>query len=374
MRFIHTSDWHLGRTFHGADMRQSQRDFLEFLVREAASRQVDAVLVAGDVYDRALPGPEVIAMFDDAVDALLETGAQVVVSSGNHDSGPRLGYGRRRFARAGLHLRTVPADIADPVRLEDAHGLIEVYGIPYLEPGLVWRDLGAAHRTHQAVLTAAVARILADRDALPHRSVVLAHAFITGATPSDSERDVSVGGLGNAGASVFAAFDYAALGHVHRPQAITSTVRYSGSPLPYSFSEAGVPKTVSLVELGGAGELEIEQIPVPAGRPLAVLEGSFEQLRTDPAFAFAEGAFVSARLNDIVRVPHAMARLRERFGHLVHLEWTSQLPSAPAARPGGGTGPSDDDIFSAYLEHVTGSPAGSAQRDAFAQAMREARA
>lgn len=232
MRLLHTSDWHLGRSFHRVGLLDAQAAFLDHLVATVHEHRVDAVLVAGDVYDRAVPPLPAVELFDTALHRLAEAGVPTVMISGNHDSARRLGVGAGLIERAGIHLRTDPAGIGTPVVLGDAHGDIALYGLPYLEPALVREQLGAAKAGHEAVLAAAMDRVRADLAGRPAgtRSVVLAHAFVAGGAASDSERDITVGGVAAVPTGIFDGVDYVALGHLHGSQTLTPRVRYSGSP------------------------------------------------------------------------------------------------------------------------------------------------
>src|SRR4051812_20410420 len=191
MRILHTSDWHLGRSFHGEDLLSAQAAFIDHLIEVVQSEEVDLVVVAGDVYDRALPSVDAVALADDALHRLGTSRARVVITSGNHDSGRRLGFNARLIDLAGVHLRTDTGRLDEPVLLEDEHGSIAVYGIPYLEPDVLHHAWGLSTRSHHAVLGAAMERIRADLAGRPAgtRSVVIAHAFVTGGLPSESERD-----------------------------------------------------------------------------------------------------------------------------------------------------------------------------------------
>src|SRR5208283_4547817 len=219
MRLLHTSDWHLGRSLHRADLRAAQSAFLDHLVDVARAEKVDAVLVAGDVYDRAVPPVDAVELCEDALLRLHDTGAAIVLISGNHDSARRLGFGSGLLEKAGVHLRTRPGALARPVVLTDVHGPVAVYGVPYLEPDAVGGELPPAGpreapRGHAGVLGHAVAAIGADADARGiGRRVVMAHAWVSGGAASESERDITVGGVGQVPAELFAGFGYAALGH-----------------------------------------------------------------------------------------------------------------------------------------------------------------
>ncbi|MGW7366485.1 exonuclease SbcCD subunit D [Streptomyces sp. NPDC054841] len=337
MRFLHTSDWHLGRSFHRVSLLDAQAAFLDHLVATVRERDVDAVLVAGDVYDRAVPPLAAVELFDDALHRLAGVGVPTVMISGNHDSARRLGVGAGLIERAGIHLRTDPAGCGTPVVLTDEHGEVAFYGLPYLEPALVRDEFRTATSGHEAVLGAAMQRVRADLAgrAPGTRSVVLAHAFVVGGEPSDSERDITVGGVAAVPAGVFDGVDYAALGHLHGCQTITERVRYSGSPLAYSFSEAGHRKTMWLVDLGPGGEIEAERLDCPVPRPLARIHGRLEELLDDPALERHEQSWVEATLTDPVRPNEPMARLAERFPHTLSLvfapERTDEDPLASYA-------------------------------------------
>ncbi|GEB48221.1 MULTISPECIES: exonuclease SbcCD subunit D [Streptomyces] len=323
MRLLHTSDWHLGRSFHRVSLLDAQRAFLDHLVATVEEHAVDAVLVAGDVYDRAVPSLAAVELFDDALRRLAELAVPTVMISGNHDSARRLGVGSPLMDRVGIHLRTDPAGCGTPVLLPDGSGKGQVacYGLPYLEPALVRGTLAADGAGHTAVLRAAMDRVRADLATRPEgtRSVVLAHAFVTGGEVSESERDITVGGVASVPVSVFDGVDYAALGHLHTCQRITDRVRYSGSPLAYSFSEAGHRKSMWLVDLGPDGAVTAERIDCPVPRPLARLRGTLEELLDEPAYEAHTGSWIEATLTDAVRPEEPMARLARRFPHVLSL-------------------------------------------------------
>ncbi|MEU8510165.1 exonuclease SbcCD subunit D [Kitasatospora sp. NPDC048722] len=356
MRLLHTSDWHLGRSFHRESLHDAQRAFLDHLVAVVEEQRVDAVLVAGDVYDRALPGLEAVALFDDVLHRLAALGVPTVFISGNHDSARRLGVGAGLIGRAGIHLRTDPGECADPVLLADEHGPVAVYGLPYLEPTLVREGFGLERGGHAAVLGAAMDRVREDLATRPAgtRAVVLAHAFVTGGTPSDSERDIAVGGVAAVPASVFDGVHYAALGHLHGCQTLAPHLRYSGSPLAYSFSEAKQRKTMWLVDLGADGSITAERVECPRPRPLATLRDTLDALLTDERYAEHEQSWVQATLTDAARPSEPMERLRRRFPHTLQLLFDpEETPAEPsrsyAARVGGRA---DLEIAEGFLRHV----------------------
>jgi exonuclease SbcD len=324
MRLLHTSDWHIGRSLHGADLLREQEEVLSGLADVVGAEAVDVVVVAGDVYDRAVPSADATGVLDRVIGRLLRAGAAVVLTPGNHDSARRLGTFSGLLSAAGLHVRATTAGLDEPVLLRDEHGEVAVYGLPYLEPEIARHELGVpGARSHEAVLAEAMERVRRDLFLRPGaRSVVLAHAFVGGGVPSDSERDICVGGVDLVPAAVFDGVDYVALGHLHRPQTLTERLRYSGSPLAYSFGEAGQEKQVWLVDLDATGLAGVRALALPTPRPLTVLTGTLDELLADPAHTAVEEHFVSARLTDEVRPSDPMRQLQTRFPHCVHLEWT----------------------------------------------------
>ena len=388
MRLLHTSDWHLGRSLHRADLRAAQAAFLDDLVAVARAEKVDAVLVAGDVYDRAVPPVDAVELCEDALLRLHDTGAAIVLISGNHDSARRLGFGSGLLEKAGVHLRTRPGALARPVLLEDAHGPVAVYGVPYLEPDAVRGELpGAAGlpdageppadvpRGHAGVLGHAVACIQADADARGvRRRVVLAHGWVTGGAASESERDISVGGVGQVPAELFARFSYVALGHLHGQQTVAPQLRYSGSPLPYSFSEAAHRKGSWLVELDAAGTARAEQVPAPVHRRLSVLRGQLADLLGSGAYARYEDDFVSVTLTDPRRPEGAMDALRVRFPHVLVLAFEPEgaVPDGRGYRART-AGRDDLAIAAEFVRHVSNAPPTAGEQDLLARAFEAVR-
>jgi DNA repair protein SbcD/Mre11 len=413
MRFLHTSDWHLGRSLHRADLREAQAAFLAHLVETVRSERVDTVLVAGDVYDRAIPSLDAVVLYEDALARLRAAGARVVLISGNHDSARRLGVNSALIDAAGVHLRTRPDAVADPVLLDDEHGQVAVYGIPYLEPALGLpgimssgplarvADPDAAMpagvepapavpvgpRSHAAVLGAAAALIRADATARGvSRTVVLAHAWVAGGRndaeradsarrqASASERDISVGGVGYVPASVFDGFGYVALGHLHGRQVLAENMRYSGSPLPYSFSERDHSKGTWLVEIGIDGKARAEWVQAPGYKRLTVIQGRIDDLLTAREHDGRENDFIAVTLTDEARPGGAMERLRARFPHILTLEF----------KPAGGTadprsyrqkvkGRDDLTVAAEFVRHVRNAAATSPERELLEAAFTAAR-
>ena len=357
MRILHTSDWHLGRSFHREGLLDAQAAYVDHLVDTIEAEKVDLVVVSGDIYDRALPPVDAVALADETFARLASSRARVVVSSGNHDSARRLGFNARLIDASGVHFRTDAASCGTPVMLEDQHGPVAVYALPYLEPDVLREPWQLAARSHTAVLTEAMRRVRSDLDDRPRgtRSVAMAHAFVAGGQPSDSERDISVGGVSVAPVGVFAGVDYVALGHLHGRRILTETTRYSGSPLAYSFSEADHRKGSWLIELGRRGVERSDFVDAPVPRRLARLRGDIDRLLGDPRHREHEGAWVQAVLTDPVRPAQAMERLRGRFPHTLVLSFeptgvdpAAAPPTAPLA------GRSDHEISLDFVAHVRG--------------------
>jgi DNA repair protein SbcD/Mre11 len=405
MRFLHTSDWHLGRSLHRADLRDAQAAFLGHLVETVRSQRVDAVLIAGDVYDRAIPPVDAVALYEDALARLRAAGARVILISGNHDSARRLGVNATLIDASGVHLRTRPSELADPVLLADEHGPVAVYGVPYLEPalglptaaipgpGTQTREAqtqgtpspgtpSADRLTHEAVLGSALSRIHADATArrIP-RTIVLAHAWVAGgASPeerqqdaerhkSSSERDISVGGIGYVPASLFHRFSYAALGHLHGRRILADNIRYSGSPLPYSFSEKDQQKGSWLVEVAADGTVGADWVAAPSGRRLAALSGRIDDLLAEPRHNEHENDFLAVTLTDTARPEGAMERLRARFPHILTLEFQPEGVTAdPRSYRQKVRGRDDLTVAAEFVRHVRSTGATARERDLLADA------
>ncbi|MCU1693547.1 MAG: exonuclease SbcCD subunit [Frankiales bacterium] len=378
MRLLHTSDWHLGRSLHRADLRDAQAGFLDSLVEVVRSERVDTVLVSGDVYDRAVPPLDAVSLAEQGLQRLRDAGARVVVISGNHDSATRLGFSSRLLDGAGVHLRTRVAACAEPVVLEDAHGPVSVYAVPYLEPELVRDELpgdtAGLGRGQGAVLGHALRCCADDLARRGGRSVVLAHAWVTGGEASDSERDTVVGGVGHVPASLFAPFDYGALGHLHGPQTLADGLRYSGSPLAYSFSEARHRKRSWLVELDASGLSRVEAVAAPVPRRLSSLRGRLADLLASREHDAVEDDFLSVVLTDPARPDAAMDRLSVRFPHVLVLvhepEGVVRDDRTYGARV---AGRSDLEVALGFVEHVRGTAPDDGEADLLAAALEAGR-
>lgn len=379
MRILHTSDWHIGRTFHGVDLLADQTRVLDAIAAVVAQRGVDVVVVPGDVYDRSIPSADAVAVCNRGFEAIRAAGAVIVATSGNHDSPVRLGAGAAFAAAGGLHLMTRVSALDVPVVLDDDHGPVAFYGIPYLEPEITRTELGVPQaRSHAEILDVAMARIRADLDgrragAPGLRSVLLAHAFVVGGEATGSERSISVGGVETVSASAFDGVDYVALGHLHSPQTLAENVRYSGSPLPYSFGERSHRKAVWLVDVDAAGLATVERLDLPVVRGLSQLTGTLDELLSDAAFDSAEDHYVSAVLTDALRPVDAMRALQTRFPYAVHMEWQRPEGNPELRYRDRVRGRSDLEIAEGFLTDVR-SDATPGEVQLFEQALRSATA
>jgi DNA repair protein SbcD/Mre11 len=375
MRLLHTSDWHLGRTLHGVDLLEHQAAHLDHLVDVVRTEDVDAVLVAGDVYDRAVPPVEAVTLLSETLARLAEH-AVVVVTPGNHDSAIRLGFGAR-LMRAGVHLRTRVADVATPVVLppvagRGSAGEVLVYGLPYLDPDVVRRSLAPdptapLARSHEAVTRAAMDKVRADlaervdaaaaAGAARPRAVVIAHAFVLGGEASESERDIRVGGVDHVPAAVFSGVDYVALGHLHGPQRVPgpagTVLRYSGSPLAYSFSELRQVKSSVLVDVGPDGVVgEPRLVAAPVPRRVAEVTGTLEQLLGAAGDAHTDD-WLRVVVTDVVRPPDLYARVKQRFPHALVVQ--HRPPEVPGRRSHAAVTTARDplEVAAEFVNHVT---------------------
>ena len=362
MRILHTSDWHLGRSFHREGLLGHQAVFFDHLLEVVEQERVDVVLVSGDIYDRALPPVDAVGLADETLARLAASRASVVVTSGNHDSAQRLGFGSRLFDSAGVFVRTDPHRVGEPVLLGDDHGEVAIHGLPYLDPTAMLEPWTLPARSHEVVLGEAMRRVRADLAGRPgSRSVVLAHAFVAGAQPSESERDISVGGVSRVPTSVFDGIDYVALGHLHGRHTLSDSVRYSGSPLAYSFGEAAHVKGSWLIDLGDTGVDAAHFVESPVPRRLAQVTGELESLLADPALTPHEHDWLQVTLTDPIRPARAMERLRRRFEHVLVLGFAPAGATPPTTPRAQTTGRSDHDITLDFVRDLRGVPATAAE-------------
>ena len=320
MKLIHLSDLHLGKRVNEVSMIEDQEYILHQIIRIIKDEKADAVLLSGDIYDKSVPSAEAVTLFDEFLSRLAQMKVQVFAISGNHDSPERLAFGNRLMEGAGIHMSPVYNGEVAPIVLSDEHGEVSFWLLPFIKPAHVKRfypDEGIESYTDACRV--AVEKMGVD---IAKRNVLLTHQFVTGATTCESE-EISVGGSDNVDASVFEGFDYVALGHIHGPQNIGSNkIRYCGTPLKYSFSEANHYKSVTVVSLGAKGELELHTTPLTPRRDMRVIRGSFAEV-TDKAIyeGTATDDYLQVILTDEEDIPEAIGKLRLVYPNIMKLTY-----------------------------------------------------
>lgn len=322
MRFLHLSDLHIGKRLNEFSLLEDQAYILGQILEITKSEQPDGVLIAGDVYDKAAPSAEAVGLFDDFLTRLSRSGTAVFLISGNHDSPERIAYGSRILDRCRIYLSPLYEGKTEPVILKDEIGEVAVYLLPFLKPAMLrrfWPEEEIGSYTDALRLAVGAMDISPSR-----RNILVAHQFVTGASRCESE-EVTIGGLDNVDASVFAAFDYVALGHIHSPQSIGETIRYCGTPLKYSFSEAGQEKSVTVVELSEKGSLQLRTIPLKPLHDLRELRGRYGELT---ARSFYEGTptedYLHIVLTDEEDILGAAEKLRTIYPNLMKLSYDNR--------------------------------------------------
>ncbi|RAZ33278.1 exonuclease SbcCD subunit D C-terminal domain-containing protein [Microbacterium sp. SMR1] len=374
MRILHTSDWHIGRTFHGHSTLDALRGVLEALTAQVREHEVDVVVVAGDVFDSAAPAAGCYALLSDTLRGIADTGACVIVTSGNHDSAARLGF-QAGLLREGIHVLTDPAAVGTPITIADADGPVHFYGIPYLEPALL-RHLWPEARSQAAVIDRAMGLVRDDLAVRGGRSVAIAHCFAAGVEPTPHlERDIQQGGLDVVPLSAFAGVDYMALGHIHGRQQLAPAVRYAGAPLHYSFGEGEKPRGSWLVDLDADGFADARWLELPVPRRVVTLRGPLADVLADPAHERHADAWVCVEYTDTLPERDPMRRLQERF------PFCAKVVHAPSdAAPGDArtyvdrvrAARSDAELVEAFLVHVReGAGADERERELLADVLDE---
>ena len=377
MRFIHTADWHLGRLFFGRHLTDDQAHVLDELVRLAKDACAEAVVIAGDIYDRAVPPVEAVELFDDTLSRLLlEEKLKVIYIAGNHDSAARLGFGSRLLAGGGVFVAGQLQADAPPIILDDAHGKVAFSLLPYMEPATVRFAYGEAAEELMGFDEATSFTVARAAALVPERcrSVAVAHAFIAGGASSESERPLSVGGSDSVSPACFAPFSYTALGHLHAPQrAGAENIRYSGSLMKYSFSEAGQRKGVTVVDLAADGTVSVEEVPLAAPHDLAVVRGTLQEILEDRECFPQSEDYTAVELMDEGPVLDANGKLRAVYPNLLQVTRPGLMEQAGILREQGREklGRPDDVLFSEFFADMTGKKLDEAQEKALHEALAE---
>lgn len=327
MKFFHLSDLHLGKRVNEFSLLEDQRDILQKIIVLAKENKPDAVLIAGDVYDKSMPIVEAVQLLDRFLVWLNELGIAVCIVSGNHDNAERVAFGAELLKNSSVHIvQSYNGKIA-PLTLADRYGDINIWMLPYLKPSLVRKHFPDKNIiTYSDAISAALSHAALDTSA---RNVLIAHQFVTGAITSESE-EISVGGSENVDGSIFDEFDYVALGHIHRPQPIgRETLRYSGTPLKYSFSEASHTKSVTVVDMADKGKITITELPLVPLRDMREIRGTYNEIMNRNSYHSTNTEdYVHIVLTDEQDEPDAMAKLRNVYPNLMRLEYDNRRTQA----------------------------------------------
>lgn len=365
MKLIHLSDIHLGKRVNEFSMLEDQAHILKKILAVVDEEKPNGVLIAGDVYDKSVPSTEAVQLFDDFLVRLAKRKLPVFIISGNHDSPERLSFANRLIDAVGIHLAPVYNGVVEPITLSDEYGPVNVYMLPFIKPAHVRGFFPDIEITgYSDAVAAAIGRMNIDKT---QRNVLITHQFVTGAQRSDSE-ELSVGGTDNIGAEVFCDFDYVALGHIHGPQNMDSgRIRYCGSPLKYSFSEAAQQKSVTVAELKEKGTLEIHTVPLIPRRDMVELKGSYQQLTLREFYESTtyQEDYTHITLTDEEDIPDAVAKLRAVYHNLMKLDYDNTRTRHSAAISGAENVEtrSPIDLFAEFYELQNGLPMSAEQTE-----------
>lgn len=373
MKFLHLADLHLGKRVNGFSMLEDQAHILRQILAILDDEQPDGVLIAGDVYDKSVPSVEAVELLDGFLTELRTRGVPVLLISGNHDSPERLAFGGRVMDSCGIHISPVYDGALAPVTLQDAFGPVHVWLLPFVKPAHVRRWFPDADiESYTDAVAEAVAHMDIDTAA---RNVLVTHQFVTGGTRSGSE-ELSVGGTDNVDSGVFAPFDYVALGHLHGAQHIgRETIRYAGSPLKYSFSEARQHKSVTVVTLGEKGDVQVRTVALTPLRELREIRGSYDELTARSFYEHTtyRSDYLHLILTDEQDVFDAMSRLRTIYPYLMTLDYDNARTRAA----GGMSVPAETErrtpleLFEALYQRQNHRPMSEVQRAYIAQLMEQ---
>ena len=323
MKFIHLSDLHIGKRVNEFSMYEDQNYILKKIIEIIDAEKPDAVLIAGDVYDKSIPSSEAVTLFDDFLYMLSKRDLQVFVVSGNHDSPERLSFASRLIEKSGIHISPVYNGEIKPITMQDELGDVKIYMLPFIKPSNVRRYFDEEITSYTDAVAKAIEEMKLDNT---QRNILVTHQFVTGSSRTESE-EISVGGTDNVDVSVFDDFDYVALGHIHRAQNCTSEkVRYCGTPLKYSFSEAKDVKSVTIVELLQKGDLKISTTELTPKHDMKEIKGKYDELT---AKSFYENTsyttdYMHITLTDEEDIPDAVGKLRTIYKNLMKLDYDNK--------------------------------------------------
>ncbi|EGQ8037451.1 TPA: exonuclease subunit SbcD [Vibrio parahaemolyticus] len=373
MKFIHTSDWHLGRQFHNVSLLEDQQAVLEQLIQYIENNPVDAVIVAGDVYDRSVPPTIAIELLNRVVKRICgELNTPMILISGNHDGAERLGFGSEQMKRSGLHIISNFEDMLTPVVIETkAAGHVAFYGMPYNDPEQVRYVYKEPVSTHDEAHKL-IAEKITEQFQSEHRNILISHCFVDGAIESESERPLSIGGSDRVSHEHFLNFDYVALGHLHQPQKKGEEyIRYSGSLMKYSFGEQNQKKGFTLVEIGKDGFIGAEHIELTAPHEMRIVEGELEQIlewgKTDPK----NEDYLLVRLMDKHAILNPMEKLRTVYPNVLHLEKPGMLIGVEQEMAQAKLARSEIDMFKDFFAEAQDSELSNEQEQAISDIIKQ---
>ena len=323
MKFVHLSDLHLGKRVNEYSMLEDQEYILTKIINIIDDEKPAGVIIAGDVYDKSIPSAEAVQMFDDFLTRLAKRNLQVFIISGNHDSPERMSFGSRLMDQSGIHISQVYDGKITPFTLQDESGDVNIYMLPFVKPAHVKRFSDESIESYTDAIRVAIAEMKVDQSA---RNLLITHQFVTGATRSESE-DISVGGSDNVDVSVFDGFDYVALGHIHSPQNCTSErVRYCGTPLKYSFSEAKDNKSITVVELEEKGNISVKTVSLVPMRDMVEIKGKYNEIMLKSFYentSYQED-YIHITLTDEEDIVDAIGKLRTVYHNLMKLDYDNK--------------------------------------------------
>lgn len=320
MKIIHLSDLHIGKRVNEFSMLDDQQYILTKIINIIDEQQPQAVILAGDIYDKPVPSAEAVQLFDSFLVRLSQRKLNVLVISGNHDSAERIAFGAKLMEQSKIFMSPVYYGSVEPIALEDEYGTVEFFMLPFVKPINVRRFFeDEAIESYTDAMRVAIDNMNVDAQ---KRNILITHQFVTGALRSESE-DISVGGTDNVDATVFDVFDYVALGHIHNPQNVGSErIRYCGTPLKYSFSERNNVKSVTVAELGDKGNLKISTIPLEPKHDMREIKGTYEELTLKKNYENTNTEdYIHAILTDEEDIPNAVGKLRTIYPNLMKLDY-----------------------------------------------------
>jgi exonuclease SbcD len=367
MRILHTSDWHLGRIFHGVHLTEDQAYILEQLIELIKDRKPDVILVAGDIFDRSVPPVEAVNLLDETLSKILmDYKIPTIMISGNHDSPDRVDFGSRLMEESRLHIVGRFNKNIKPVVIEDKFGPVYFYPLPYVEPAIIRESMGVEIHSHDEAMNVLIGNIKNTMN-MDKRNVLIAHTFAAGGEASESERPLTIGGSSVVDAAYFNDFNYAALGHLHRPQKVGGdNIRYSGSLMKYSFSEAVQKKHIPIIEMDEKGNVSVETIELKPRRDLRCLEGYLEDILKGPQNGESREDYLMVTLKDDGAILDAMGKIRSIYPNALHIERPQFTSTNNRLNVDSNFRKMDiSELFSSFFKQVTDTEMSDEQKTAF---------